>query len=84
MTIAVKADNRNRLSIRGLKTGRTYLIHQLPEGWLVTPEPEVKPPKRRREWRGPKRDLTEHLDALAREGFEFKRTMAEEAPACRF
>lgn len=83
MTTAVKAD-RGRLTIRGVKNGQTYIVQKLDEGWLVVPEPQFKPSKPNREWDGPRHDLSYHLDALAKEGLEFKRTMGKEAPPCRF
>lgn len=83
MITSVKAD-RGRLSIRGVKDGQRYLVQEVPEGWFVMPEPTARTPKRRREWEGPKRDLTEHLDALASEGLIVERSMDEEAPRCRF
>jgi hypothetical protein len=83
MTTIVTAD-RGRLSIRGVQDGRSYLVQTLPEGWFVRPQPPEAPPKRSLEWSGPQRDLTEHLDDLAKHGLVVERTMDQEAPPCRF
>jgi len=83
MMTSVKAD-RGRLIIRGLKDGGRYLVEEVAEGWFVRPEPEPRAPKRRREWAGPKRDLTEHLDALAKAGLRLPKETKPNVPPCRF
>jgi hypothetical protein len=68
MTTISKAD-KHRLTIPGIEDGRRYLVTQQSGGWWVQPEPGVKRP---REWAGPKRDLTKHLEALAKGGLRIK------------
>jgi hypothetical protein len=83
VTTIATAD-KSRLTIRGIKNGRRYLVKQVGQGWFVMPEPEIPTPKHRRSWDRPKQDLADHLDNLAKEGFSFARTMDKEAPPCRF
>ena len=83
MTTTSVAD-KSRLTIRGVQDGRTYLIVRYAQGWWVQDAPIARPPKRRREWAGPKKDLTEHLDALSRHGLEALAPIKTEVPSCRF
>jgi len=82
MTTISKAD-RSRLTIPGIENGRRYLVKEQGGGWWVRPEPDVKP---RREWAGPKRDLSEHLQALADAGLTIERNenSRKKIPPCRF
>ncbi len=80
MVAIVKAD-RSRLSIRGIVDGASYRVQTTPTGWIV--EPVVRAAELR-EWDGPQKDLTEHLDSLAESGLVIERTMDKEAPPCRF
>jgi len=41
-------------------------------GSWVMPAPEVRRPKKRREWAGPRKDLSEHLQGMAELGFAFE------------
>jgi hypothetical protein len=45
-TILVKADEKGRISLRGTKKGRQYLVMAETGGWWVMPAPEVKTPAR--------------------------------------
>lgn len=82
MSTISKAD-RSRLTIPGIQDGRNYLVQEQAGGWWIQPEPEIKP---RREWRGPKRDLAEHLQALADAGLTIERgeNSKVKVPPCRF
>ena len=42
----VKADDKGRVSIRGTRKGRQYLVTARPGGWWVMPAPKVKTPAR--------------------------------------
>ena len=83
MNTIVKAD-KSRLTIHGVKDGHRYLISQQGEGWWIVPEPEVAVPKRRRKWNGPKRDLSEYLNEMARENFDLTPALNKKVPPCRF
>lgn len=83
MTMVVKAE-ADRLALPGLQNGQSYLVSQAGGGWWVVPEAEAPPPDRRREWAGPKRDLIEHLDAMAAEGFTLEPQLGTEVGPCRF
>jgi len=72
------------MTIRGAKAGQTYLVQTVKNGWLVTPETEASQPKHRRKWAGSKRDLTEHLDALAANGLTLVEETKPKAGPCRF
>lgn len=76
------ADNKNRLTVRGVQTGARYLVKREGAGWWIEPAPERR--SRKRAWAGPKRDLTEHLDALRAAGFSFEPEKKENVPPCRF
>jgi hypothetical protein len=43
MTSVAKADSKNRLRIRGIRSGQLYLIRQAAGGWFVMPEPQERP-----------------------------------------
>ena len=45
-TTLVKADDKNRVSIRGTRKGRQYLVTARHGGWWVMPAPKVKTPAR--------------------------------------
>jgi hypothetical protein len=89
MTTLVTADDKGRVSLRGVKHGRKYLVNRSGDEWRVTPyqEAHLHPASRnRKEWAGSKRSLGDHLQALADAGLELER--AENAkqppPPCRF
>ena len=82
MTAIVTAD-KCRLTLRGVEHGRSYLVTRYPEGWWVQESPRPLPPRRKRQWRGPKRDLAKHLDALAEHGLTLD-AIKQEVPPCRF
>jgi hypothetical protein len=86
MTTLVKADDKGRLLIRGTERGRQYLVSSENGGWWVMPAPEVQPPKKRREWAGPRKDLSEHLQEMAELGFAFEpaEISRQKARPCRF
>jgi len=48
-TTLVKADEKGRISIRGTKKGRQYLVTPDKGGWWVMPAPKVKTPAREME-----------------------------------
>lgn len=48
-TTLVKADDKGRVSIRGTRKGRQYLVTAENGGWWVTPAPKVKTPAREME-----------------------------------
>jgi hypothetical protein len=82
MTMIAKAD-KSRLTIRGVQDGREYLVKQEGTGWWVEPAPENSS-SRKRELSRATRDLSEHLNALADEGFSFEPAPKENVPPCRF
>jgi len=82
MSSIVKAD-KQRLTVRGVVDGHRYLVTPQGVGWWVEPAPEPKPRPARRQWVGPKRDLAEHLDALAKLGLTLT-PKPKEVPSCRF
>jgi hypothetical protein len=45
-TTLVKADDKGRVSIRGTRKGRQYLVAAQKGGWWVMPAPKVKTPQR--------------------------------------
>ena len=77
-----KAD-KSRLTIRGIQDGREYLVKKEGAGWWVEPAPE-RALSRKREVLTATRDLSEHLNALAQEGFSFEPSAKENVPSCRF
>lgn len=40
--ITVVTGDANRLSIRGVKKGKRYVVHHEREGWWIEPEPKPK------------------------------------------
>ena len=81
ITIAIA--DKQRLTIRGAQDGRSYLVTHFPEGWWVQEAPAPRPPRRPREWEGPKTDLGDHLAALAANGLDVN-PIKEKVPPCRF
>jgi hypothetical protein len=77
-----KAD-KSRLTIRGVQDGREYLVKREGAGWWVEPAPE-KTMSRKREVLSATRNLSEHLNALADEGFSFEPVAQQDVPPCRF
>lgn len=86
MITLVKADDKGRIPIRGTEEGRQYLVTKANGGWWVTPARAVRPPKKRREWASPKKDLAEHLQGMADQGFTFEpsKTSRTKVGRCRF
>ena len=86
MKTLVRADEKGRISIRGTQKGRQYLVTQASGGWWVMPVPDVRVPQKRREWAGPKKDLSEYLEAMADLGFtlEPSNTAKQKVGPCRF
>ena len=86
MTTLVKADDKCRISIRGTEVGRQYLVTPADGGWWVRPAPDFRPPKTRRQWEGPKKDLSEYLGLMAELGFAFEPSESSKQPVgpCRF
>lgn len=81
MTNIVKAD-KNRLTIRGVEDGVSYLVQRLSRGWWVELAPQK--PRRIRSLTTAKHDLGEHLQAMAEAGFSFEPSAKHEVPPCRF
>lgn len=67
MTMIAKAD-KSRLTIRGIQDGQEYLVKKEGSGWWVEPAPK-RILSRKREVLTATRDLSDHLNALADEGF---------------
>ena len=42
MTSVAKADSKNRLRIRGIRSGEFYVVRQESGGWFVIPEPRKR------------------------------------------
>lgn len=74
--------DKNRLTVRGVQNGRRYLVKKEGDGWWIEPAPQAR--RRVRHLAQATRDLTEHLDALAAEGFAFEPVKKENVPSCRF
>ena len=72
MSAIVKADDKSRIPIRGTEAGRQYIVTAQNGGWWVAPAPEIRPRKRRRQWAGSKKSLSEHLQALAKSGLRIE------------
>ena len=81
MTMISIAD-KNRLTVRGVRHGQRYLVKKEGGGWWI--EPAQQTPRRVRQVAQATRDLTDHLDALAAEGFAFEPVKKEKVPPCRF
>ncbi len=84
MTTSVKADDKSRLIIRGVKRGQTYLVQQTADGWYVMPEPETPRRRGRRNWAGSHLGLAGHLDALEASGFRMPEPIKKKVGPCRF
>ena len=87
----VSADEKGRLCIRGTKSGQKYLVEEAEGGWWVMPAPPITTPCRpvprnRQEWKGSKKSLDEHLQALAEHGLrvEESKNSKKIVPPCRF
>jgi hypothetical protein len=81
MTTIVKAD-KNRLTVRGVQNGQSYLVKTEGPGWWI--EPATTTRRRVREITHATRNLSEHFEALAADGFEFTPERKENVPPCRF
>ena len=73
--------DKNRLTVRGVQNGQRYLVKKEGDGWWIEAAPRA--PRRVRQSQST-RDLTDHLDALAAEGFAFEPVKKENVPPCRF
>ncbi len=80
MSANVKADSKNRLTMREAVVGSRYLVGPKARGSGSKPAPE---PTRPRVVRSAK-VLTAHLDALAAHGFSFTPVKKAKVPPCRF
>ena len=74
--------DKNRLTVRGIENGKRYLVKKEGAGWWIEPAPEAR--HRVRHITKATRDLADHLDALATEGFSFEPEKKENVPPCRF
>jgi hypothetical protein len=74
--------DKNRLTVRGIENGKRYLVKKEGDGWWIEPAPQVR--RRVRQVTHAKKDLSDHLDALATEGFSFEPEKKENVPPCRF
>jgi hypothetical protein len=74
--------DKNRLTVRGVQNGQRYLVKKEGDGWWIEPAPQAR--RRVRQVAQATRDLTEHLNALAAEGFTFEPVKKENVPPCRF
>ena len=74
--------DKNRLTVRGVQNGQRYLVKKEGAGWWIEPAPQAR--RRVRQVAQATRDLTEHLDSLAAEGFTFEPVRKENVPPCRF
>ncbi|MEK7685923.1 MAG: hypothetical protein AAB466_10925 [Verrucomicrobiota bacterium] len=81
MTTICTAD-KNRLTVRGVRNGARYLIKKESNGWWIEPAPQ--PRRRLREVKAATRDWSDHLAALADEGFAFEPLPQRKVPPCRF
>ena len=81
VTMICMAD-KNRLPVRGVQNGKRDLVKKEGGGWWIEPAPQAR--RRVRQVAQATRDLTEHLDALAAEGFTFEPVKKENVPPCRF
>lgn len=81
MTTIVKAD-KNRLTIRGVTNGAEYLVTKQANGWWIEAAPAAR--SRKRTVKRATMDLSDHLNALAEEGFSFTPSKKEKIPPCRF
>jgi hypothetical protein len=61
--------NQDGLMVHGIQNGKRYLVKKKSHGWWIEP---VSPMRHRvRQVTHAKLDLSDHLDALATEGFSF-------------
>jgi hypothetical protein len=74
--------DKNRLTVRGVRNGARYLVKKKSNGWWIEPAPQ--PRRRIREVKAATRDLSDHLAALANEGFAFEPLPKGKVPPCRF
>ena len=81
MTTICTAD-KNRLTVRGVRNGARYLVKKESNGWWIEPAPQSR--RRAREVKAATRDLSDHLAALAEEGFAFEPLPQKKVPPCRF
>jgi len=81
VTMICVAD-KNRLTVRGIENGRRYLVKKEGDGWWIEPAPQAR--RRTRQVTRATRNLSDHLDALANEGFSFEPSNKENVPPCRF
>ena len=86
MTIIVRADAKSRIPIRGTEKGREYMVTSDNGGWWVMPMPKVQTPKRKIEWAGSKKDLSDYLQETAAAGLELEpsKISKQKVGPCRF
>ena len=72
MTAIVKADQKGRILIRGTERGQRYVVTSQNGGWWIAPVQEIRAPKKRRDWKGSKMSLAQHLKGLAENGLRIK------------
>jgi hypothetical protein len=73
---------KNRLTVRGVQNGKRYLVKKERDGWWIESAPQTV--RRSRQLSRAGQDLSDHLDALAAEGFSFEPAQKENVPPCRF
>ena len=76
--------DKNRLTVRGVRDGARYLVKKENNGWWIEPAPQLRRRGRGREVKTATRDLSDHLTALAEEGFAFEPLPQKKVPPCRF
>ena len=74
--------DKNRLTVRGVRNGARYLVKKESNGWWIEPAPQAH--RRVREVKAAAHDLSDHLAALAKEGFAFEPLPKGKVPPCRF
>ena len=74
--------DKSRLTVRGVQNGQRYLVKTEGDGWWIEVAPRAR--RRVRHVAQGTRDLTDHLDALAAEGFALEPMKKEHVPPCRF
>jgi hypothetical protein len=66
----VRADDKGRVCIRGIKSGEQYVIKEAGTGWFVTPAPEIQVPgEQKRKW-----SKAEAMKALDKSALRFTRS----------